>query len=31
MGALKEAGIPVVTKALKGVIDVREMGSIRDY
>ncbi|MDD1666120.1 MAG: DUF128 domain-containing protein [Methanomicrobiales archaeon] len=31
MGALKEAGIPVVTKALKGVMDVREMGSIRDY
>ncbi|HMA06107.1 MAG TPA: DUF128 domain-containing protein [Methanomicrobiales archaeon] len=31
MAALKEAGIPVVTKALKGVMDVREMGSIRDY
>jgi repressor of nif and glnA expression len=31
MAALKEAGIPVVTKALKGVMDVREMSSIRDY
>lgn len=31
MAALKEAGIPVVTKALRGVMDVREMGSIRDY
>ena len=31
MAALKEEGIPVVTKALKGSMDVREMGSIRDY
>jgi global nitrogen regulator NrpRII len=31
MAALKEGGIPVVTKALKGVMDVAEMGSIRDY
>jgi len=30
MAALKEAGIPVVTKALKGLMDVSEMGSIRD-
>jgi repressor of nif and glnA expression len=31
MAALKEEGIPVVTKALKGVMDVGEMESIRDY
>ena len=31
MAALKEKGIRVVTKALKGVMDVAEMGSIRDY
>ena len=31
MAALKEQGIRVVTKALKGVMDVAEMGSIRDY
>jgi len=31
MAALKEEGIPVVTKALKGVMDVGEMDSIRDY
>ena len=31
MAALKEEGIRVVTKALKGVMDVAEMGSIRDY
>ncbi|HVP25305.1 MAG TPA: DUF128 domain-containing protein [Methanomicrobiales archaeon] len=31
MAALKEEGIPVVTKALKGVMDVAGMGSIRDY
>jgi repressor of nif and glnA expression len=31
MAVLKEEGIPVVTKALKGVMDVAEMGSIRDY
>jgi repressor of nif and glnA expression len=31
MAALKEEGIPVVTKALKGSMDVAEMGSIRDY
>ena len=31
MAALKEGGIRVVTKALKGVMDVAEMGSIRDY
>jgi repressor of nif and glnA expression len=31
MAALKEGGIPVVTKSLKGVMDVAEMGSIRDY
>jgi len=31
MAALKERGIPVVTKALKGVMDVAEMSSIRDY
>jgi repressor of nif and glnA expression len=31
MAALKEAGIPVVTKALKGLMEVSEMGSIRDY
>jgi repressor of nif and glnA expression len=31
MAALKEEGIRVVTKALKGTMDVAEMGSIRDY
>ncbi|HXW99213.1 MAG TPA: DUF128 domain-containing protein [Methanomicrobiales archaeon] len=31
MAALKEAGIPVTTRSLKGVMDVSEMGSIRDY
>jgi repressor of nif and glnA expression len=31
MAALKEEGIPVVTKSLKGVMDVAEMDSIRDY
>jgi repressor of nif and glnA expression len=31
MAALKERGIPVVTKALKGLMDVREMGYIQDY
>jgi repressor of nif and glnA expression len=31
MAALKEEGIPVVTKSLKGVMDVGEMDSIRDY
>ncbi len=31
MAALKEAGIPVVTKALKGVMDIEDMGSIQDY
>jgi len=31
MAALKERGIPVVTKALKGLMDIREMGYIQDY
>jgi global nitrogen regulator NrpRII len=31
MAALKEEGIPVVTRSLKGVMDVEEMDSIRDY
>jgi repressor of nif and glnA expression len=31
MAALKEKGIPVVTKSLKGIMDVGEMESIRDY
>jgi repressor of nif and glnA expression len=31
MAALKEEGIQVVTKSLKGVMDVALMGSIRDY
>jgi global nitrogen regulator NrpRII len=31
MGALKEEGIPVVTRSLKGIMDIREMESIRDY
>ncbi len=31
MAALKEEGIPVETKSLKGVMDVGEMDSIRDY
>jgi repressor of nif and glnA expression len=31
MAALKERGIPVVTKALKGSMDVAEMSSIRDF
>ena len=31
MAALKEEGIQVVTKSLKGVMDVAMMGSIRDY
>jgi repressor of nif and glnA expression len=31
MAALKEEGIPVVTRSLKGIMDVRDMESIRDY
>jgi repressor of nif and glnA expression len=31
MAALKEEGIPVVTRSLKGIMDIREMDSIRDY
>ena len=31
MAALKEGGIPVITRSLKGVMDVAEMDSIRDY
>jgi global nitrogen regulator NrpRII len=31
MAALKEEGIPVVTRSLKGIMDIREMESIRDY
>ena len=31
MAGLKERGIPVVTKALKGLMDIREMGNIQDY
>jgi len=31
MAALKERGIPVVTRALKGTMEVAEMSSIRDY
>jgi repressor of nif and glnA expression len=31
MAALKEEGISVVTKSLKGVMDIAEMGYIRDY
>jgi repressor of nif and glnA expression len=31
MAALKEEGIPVVTRSLKGIMDIQEMDSIRDY
>ncbi|MCM2465481.1 DUF128 domain-containing protein [Methanoculleus oceani] len=31
MAAVKEAGRPVVTRALKGLIDIREMGYLEDY
>ena len=31
MAALKEEGIRVVTRALKGIMDASDMGSIRDY
>ena len=31
MAALNEGGIPVVTRSLKGIMDVREMDSIREY
>ncbi|MDD1678918.1 MAG: DUF128 domain-containing protein [Methanomicrobiales archaeon] len=31
MAAIKESGRPVVTKALKGLVDVRTMNSINDY
>ncbi|HOI57781.1 MULTISPECIES: DUF128 domain-containing protein [unclassified Methanoculleus] len=31
LAAVKETGRPVVTRALKGLIDVREMGYLKDY
>ncbi len=31
MAAVKEAGRPVVTRALKGLIDIREMSYLEDY
>jgi len=31
MAAVREAGRPVVTRALKGLIDIREMGYLEDY
>jgi len=31
MAAVREAGKPIVTRALKGVIDIREMGYLEDY
>jgi len=31
MAAVKEAGKPIVTRALKGLIDIREMGYLEDY
>lgn len=31
MAAVREAGRPVVTRALKGLIDIREMGYLDDY
>jgi repressor of nif and glnA expression len=31
MAAVKEAGRPMVTRALKGLIDIREMGYLEDY
>ena len=31
MAAVREAGKPVVTRALKGLIDIREMGYLEDY
>jgi repressor of nif and glnA expression len=31
MAAVREAGRPVVTRALKGLIDIREMGYLKDY
>jgi repressor of nif and glnA expression len=31
MAAIKESGRPVITRALKGLVDVRTMGSINDY
>ncbi|MDD1653826.1 MAG: DUF128 domain-containing protein [Methanomicrobiales archaeon] len=31
MAALKERGVRVVTKALKGLMDIRQMGYIQDY
>jgi hypothetical protein len=31
MAAIKESGRPVITRALKGLMDVRTMGSIDDY
>jgi repressor of nif and glnA expression len=31
MAALREAGKPVVTRALKGLIDIQKMGYLDDY
>lgn len=31
MAAFGETGRPVVTRALKGLIDIREMGYLDDY
>jgi len=31
MAALREAGKPVVTRALKGLIDIQKMGYLADY
>lgn len=31
MAAVREAGKPVVTRALKGLMDIREMGYLEDY